>query len=185
MEANEGFIPPHGGYQKLITYRKEIIYDGTVLFTKRFLNQYDRTVDQMVQAARSGKQNIAEGSIFSATSKELEINLTNAARASLEELKLDYFDFLRTRKLTIWDKKHRLYKRFAEINRIPNATYATFQKAIEHEDPEICANSLACLSNIVSYLLARQISVLEKEFLKEGGLKERMYRSRKNWWKRQ
>src|SRR5271157_3350032 len=100
MEKNmsEGFIPIHGGYRNLITYRKaEIIYDGTIYFTKRFFQKYDRTIDQMVQAARSGKQNIAEASMASATSKETEIKLTNIARASLEELLADYRDFLRVR----------------------------------------------------------------------------------------
>jgi four helix bundle protein len=90
----DGFIPPHGGYRKLITFQKsEIIYDGTVYFTKRFFNKYDRTIDQMVQAGRSGKQNIAEAGMASATSKEMEIKLTNVARASLEELMIDYEDF--------------------------------------------------------------------------------------------
>ncbi|MGH2565220.1 MAG: four helix bundle protein [Ginsengibacter sp.] len=91
---NEGFIPVHGGYRKLITYQKaEIIYDGSVYFCHRFFQKYDRTIDQMVQAARSGKQNIAEASMASATSKETEIKLTNVARASLEELLIDYEDF--------------------------------------------------------------------------------------------
>lgn len=99
----EGFIPDHGGYRNLFSYLKaEIIFDGTVYFTDRFFNKYDRTIGQMVQAARSGKQNIAEGSIASATSKETERKLTNVARASLEELQLDYEDFLRIRKLPIW-----------------------------------------------------------------------------------
>jgi four helix bundle protein len=85
----DGFIPLHGGYRNLITYQKaEIIYDGTVYFTNRLFKKYDRTIDQMVQAARSGKQNIAEASMASGTSKETEIKLTNVARASLEELKL-------------------------------------------------------------------------------------------------
>src|SRR5690606_39103847 len=113
----EGFIPKHGGYQKLITYQKaEIIYDGTVYFTKRFFTKYDRTIDQMVQAARSGKQNIAEASMASATSKETEIKLTNVARASLEELLIDYKDFLRTNKLPLWDKEHKLTVRLRELN---------------------------------------------------------------------
>jgi len=86
----EGFIPKHGGYRNLITFQKaEIIYDATVYFTNRFFKKYDRTIDQMVQAARSGKQNIAEASMASATSKETEIKLTNVARASLEELKIE------------------------------------------------------------------------------------------------
>ncbi len=97
-----GIIPTHGGYHNLITYQKsEIIYDGTIYFTNRFFRKYDRTIDQMVQAARSGKQNIVEASMASGTSKEMEIKLTNVARASLEELLIDYEDFLRTNKLPI------------------------------------------------------------------------------------
>ncbi|MBP9186856.1 MAG: four helix bundle suffix domain-containing protein [Bacteroidia bacterium] len=179
QQNKKGFIPTHGGYEKLITYQKsEIIYDGTIYFTKRFFHKYDRTIDQMVQAARSGKQNIVEASMASGTSKEMEIKLTNVARASLEELKIDYKDFLRTNKLPIWDKEHTLTTRFREINKTPNATYQTFQKAIEHEQPEISANSMICLINIVSYLLAQQIKSLEKAFINEGGLKERMYKAR-------
>lgn len=174
-----GFIPPHGGYKNLITYQKsEIIYDGTIYFTKRFFQKYDRTIDQMVQAARSGKQNIVEASMASGTSKEMEIKLTNVARASLEELKIDYQDFLRTNKLPIWDKEHKLTTRFRELNRTPNATYATYKRAIENEQPEICANSMICLINIVSYLLAQQIKSLEMAFMNEGGLKERMTKAR-------
>ena len=176
---NQGFIPTHGGYRKLITFQKaQIIYDGTVYFTKRFFNKYDRTVDQMVQAARSGKQNIAEASVASATSKETEIKLTNVARASLEELMLDYEDFLRTNKYTQWSPTHKLSIRFSELNRTENATYETYIKAIENQDPEICANSLRCLTNIVIYLLKQQIKTLEQEFIKEGGLRERMTKAR-------
>jgi len=175
----EGFIPTHGGYKNLITYQKsEIIYDGTIYFTRRFFQKYDRTIDQMVQAARSGKQNIVEASMASGTSKETEIKLTNVARASLEELKIDYQDFLRTNNLPIWDKGHKLTTRFREINRTPNANYETFKRAIEHEQPEICANSMICLINIVSYLLAQQIKSLEKAFINEGGLRERMTKAR-------
>ena len=175
----EGFIPIHGGYRKLITYQKaEIIYDGTMYFTKRFFTKYDRTIGQMVQAARSGKQNIAEASMASATSKETEIKLTNVARASLEELKIDYEDFLRTNKLKLWDKDHRLTQRFREINRTQNATYETYLKAIENPKPEICANSMICLISIVSYLLSQQMKALEKAFINEGGLRERMTRAR-------
>ena len=121
-DKNEGFIPPHGGYRSLITYQKsEIIYDGTVYFTNRFFKKFDRTIDQMVQAARSGKQNIVEASMASATSKETEIKLTNVARASLEELLIDYEDFLRTHKLQLWGKDHKLTTRFRELNRTPDA----------------------------------------------------------------
>ena len=174
-----GFIPPHGGYRKLITYQKaEIIYDGTIYFTKRFFTKYDRTVDQMVQAARSGKQNIAEASMASATSKETEIKLTNVARASLEELMIDYEDYLRTNKLPKWDRNHKLSVRFTELNKTENATYQTYIKAIENPEPEICANSMICLINIVSWLLKQQIKTLEKEFINNGGLRERMTKAR-------
>ena len=132
----------------------------------------------MVQAARSGKQNIVEASMASGTSTEMEIKLTNVARASLEELKIDFQDFLRTSKLPIWDKEHKLTIRFRALNRTPIATYAVYQKAIEHEQPEICANSMICLISIVSYLLAQQIKSLEKAFINEGGLRERMTKAR-------
>jgi len=175
-----GFIPKHGGYRKLFSYQKaEIIYDGTVYFTNRFYNKYDRTVGQMVQAARSGKQNIAEASLASATSKETEIKLTNVARASLEELQLDYEDFLRTNKLPLWDKEHRLVTRLRELNKsIPNPTYNTFIKAIENESPEICANTMITLIKICTYLLKQQINQLEIAFIKDGGLKEKMTKAR-------
>lgn len=178
-ENTQGFIPPHGGYRKLLTYQKaEIIYDGTVYFTRRFFRQYDRTIDQMVQAARSGKQNIAEASMASATSKETEIKLTNVARASLEELLIDYEDFLRTHKLVIWGKDHKLSLRFRQLNRTPNATYQTFIKAIENPEPEICANAMICLIRITTWLLSKQIQALEKSFVNEGGLRERMTKAR-------
>ena len=180
-QNNEGFLPLHGGYQNLKSYQKaEIIYDGTVYFTNRFFNQYDRTVGQMVQAARSGKQNIVEASVVSGTSKEMEIKLTNVARGSLEELLIDYKDFLRTRKLPLWDKEHKLTVRLRELNKIPDATYETFRKAIENESPEICANAMIGLIKVASYLLDRQIKSLEQTFLQEGGLRERMTKARLN-----
>ena len=168
-----------------MSYQKsEIIYDGTVYFTQRFFHKYDRTIDQMVQAARSGKQNIVEASMASGTSKETEIKLTNVARASLEELKIDYEDFLRTNKLDYWDKEHRLTLRLRELNRTPDANYDTFKKAIEHEEPEICANTMICLIKITSYLLAKQIKSLEITFIKEGGIRERMMKARLDYKKK-
>jgi len=109
-----GFLPSHGHYRKLLSYEKaEVVFDLTYGFCKRFLSRGDRTVDQMIQAARSGKQNIAEGSKASGTSKETEIKLTNVARASLEELLVDYQDFLRTRSQAVWtkDSKEAVYVR--------------------------------------------------------------------------
>lgn len=180
-ENTEGFIPMHGGYRNLITFQKaEIIYDGTVYFCRHFFKKYDRTIDQMIQAARSGKQNIAEASMASATSKETEIKLTNVARASLEELLIDYEDYLRTHGLRKWERNDRLSLRFNELNKTPDANYNTFKKAIEHEHPEISANIMCCLINVTPYLLGRQLAALEKAFLNEGGLRERMTRARIN-----
>lgn len=175
----EGFIPPHGGYQQLLSYRKaEIVYDATVYFCARFLDKRDRTYDQMIQAARSGKQNIVEGSMASATSKEFEIKLTNVARASLEELLTDYRDFLRIRHLEEWPKDHPYAQRLRQLNRLPDATYETFRKGIENPDPAICTNVIIGLIKVTSYLLHRQIRQLERAFVEEGGLRERMTRVR-------
>lgn len=175
----DNFIPPHGGYQNLLSFKKaRIVYDGTVWFCNHFLNKRDRTFDQMVQAARSGKQNIVEGSMASATSKEMEIKLTNVARASLEELLEDYRDFLRVRGLEEWPKEHRHTARLRELNRKPDANYETFRKGIENPNPAIAANVMIGLTKLTSYLLDRQIRQLEQAFLKEGGLRERMTRAR-------
>lgn len=174
-----GFIPPHGGYKNLLSYQKaEIVYDATVYFCARFFEKRDRTHDQMIQAARSGKQNIIEGSMASATSKEAEVKLTNVARASLEELLADYRDFLRTRGIPEWKKDHPYALRLRQLNRIPDATYDTFQKGIEHPDPAICANVIIGLIRVASVLLSRQIEKLEKDFVQKGGLRERMTQAR-------
>jgi len=174
-----GFIPPHGGYQKLLSYQKAlIVYDGTVRFCERLLQKRDRTYDQMIQAARSGKQNILEGSEASGTSKEAEIKLTNVARASLEELLEDYRDFLRLRHIPEWTKEHRYTQRLRKLNRQPDANYETFKKGIEHPDPAISANVMIGLIKVTQYLLHRQLRRLEQDFLKDGGLRERMTRAR-------
>ena len=208
-----GFIPKHGNYKKLISYQKSvIIYDCTVIFCKRFFRKYDRTIDQMVQAARSGKQNIIEGSMASGTSKETEIKLTNVARASLEELLEDYQDYLRTGEFEQWDKnseKASYVRRLAagkielpkengscetsiavakatthksqESQKPEEALRLTFVKFFKTRPADICANIAICLINQCTYLLNHQIKNLENEFLKEGGLRERMYNSRKNY----
>ena len=174
-----GFIPAHGGYQQLLSYQKsQIVFDATVYFCNRFLNKRDRTFDQMVQAARSGKQNIVEGSQASGTSKEMEIKLTNVARASLEELLEDYRDFLRTHGLTEWTAEHRYTQRLRVLNRTPGATYDTFRKGIEHADPEICSNVIIGLIKVTTFLLDRQLKKLEQQFLEQGGLREAMTRAR-------
>ncbi len=178
-ENTGSIFPKHGGYRKLLTYQKaEIIYDATVQFTKRFLHKYDRTIGQMVQAARSGKQNIAEASMASTTSKETEIKLTNVARASLEELLIDYQDYLRTNKMVEWSKDHPFAQRFKELSTQSGANYRSLEAALEHADPAICANAVICLIKFTSYLLAKQMQSLEKKFIEEGGLRERMTRVR-------
>lgn len=172
-------LPPHGGYQRLLSYQKsEIVYDATVKFCADLLDKRDRTVDQMVQAARSEKQNIVGGSMASGTSREMEIKLTNVARASLEELLADYRDFLRTHNLEEWPRDHPYVKRLQELNRQPGANYETFQKAVENPDPAIRANAIIGLIKITTFLLDRQIQKQEKVFLKEGGLRENMTRAR-------
>jgi four helix bundle suffix protein len=176
---SERFIPPHGGYENLLSYQKaKIVFDGTVRFCERFLDKRDRTCDQMIQAARSGKQNILEGSQASGTSKETEIKLTNVARASREELLEDYRDFLGLRHLEEWAKEHRYTRRLRELNRRPDADYETFKKGIEHADPAIAANVLIGMIKLTNYLLDRQIQKLEQAFVQEGGLRERMTRAR-------
>jgi four helix bundle suffix protein len=173
------FIPPHGGYEDLLSFQKaRIVYDGTVWFCKHYLERRDRTNDQMVQAARSGKQNILEGSAASGTSKATEIKLTNVARASLEELLEDYRDFLRVRRLEEWTKEHPYTVRLRQLNRQPGANYETFKKGIENFDPAVSANVMIGLIKLTNYLLDQQIRHLEKAFLEEGGMRERMTRAR-------
>lgn len=173
------FIPKHGGYRSLYSYQKaEIVFDAILYFTQKFLKMNDRTIDQMVQAARSGKQNIAEASLASGTSKEMEIKLTNVARASLEELLIDYQDFLRSLGLQEWDKEHPCSLRMAELNKIKDPTYETYRKGIENDNPAICVNVIIDLIKVTTYLLYKQIQRLEQDFLKEGGMRERMTRAR-------
>jgi four helix bundle suffix protein len=176
---SEGFIAPHGGYKRLLSYQKaEIVYDATVYFCDRFVDKRSRTHDQMIQAARSGKQNIIEGSMAAATSKETEIKLTNVARASLEELLADYRDFLRVRGFQEWPKEHAYAVRLRKLNQIQDANYATFRKGIENPDPAVAANVIIGLIRVTSFLLDRQLRYLERAFLKDGGMRERMTRAR-------
>jgi four helix bundle suffix protein len=173
------FIPPHGGYQRLLSYQKaEIVYDATVRFCDRLVPAGDRTRDQMIQAARSGKQNIVEGSQASAMSKQTEIFLTSVARASFEELLGDYRDFLRNHGAAEWSASHPYAQRLRHLNRTPGATYATFRKGVEHSDPVICANVILGLVRATCYLLDRQLRQLEAAFVKNGGIRERMTQAR-------
>jgi four helix bundle suffix protein len=174
-----GFIPPHGGYGNLLSYKKaEIVYDATVYFCDRFVDRRSRTHDQMVQAARSGKQNIIEGSMASGTSKETEIKLTNVARASLEELLADYHDFLRVRKMPLWDKNHPLAQAVRRLGYMSHVSYSSYASHIESSNPETAANTIICLIHQANYLLDQQLRSLEQSFIKEGGLRERMTRAR-------
>lgn len=173
------FIPPHGHYRELLSYQKaEVVYDLTFRFSARHLKRGDRTIDQMVQAARSGKQNIAEGSRASGTSKEMEIKLTNVARASLEELLVDYEDFLRVRDLRVWTKDSPEASYVRKLGKQAPLTYETFREICETRSAEVVANIALCLIHQTNYLLDQQIRRLERDFIKEGGLRERMTRAR-------
>ncbi len=173
------FIPPHAGYHNLLSYQKaQIVYDATVYFCNRFYLRPDRTIDRMVQAARSGKQNIVEGRQASGTSKETEIRLTSVARASFEELLEDYRDFLRVRGLQEWPPGHPYTKRMRELNGQQGADYETFRKGIEHSDPEISANVVMGLIMVTIFLLDRQLEQLEHSFPEEGGVRECMTAAR-------
>jgi four helix bundle suffix protein len=178
-DSCEGFIPPHGGYAGLLAYQKAlIVFEATARFTVRFLEKRDRTVDQMVQAARSGKQNIVEGSKASGTSKQAEIKLINVARSSLEELLEDYKDFLRVRALELWPKDNREALFVRKLGAKKDTSYETYRTYIETRSPEVVANILICLIHQANYLLDQLLRKLEKDFLEEGGLRERMTRAR-------
>jgi four helix bundle suffix protein len=178
---SEGFLPSHGAYENLLSYRKpEILYDLTYGFCCRFLKRKYRTIDQMVQAARSGKQNILEGSRASGTSKETELKLTGIARASLDELLRDYCDFLRTRKLRVWNKDSREALFVRRLGGNPGTTYEDFRQFCETRSAEVVANIAVCLVHQANYLLDQQIRHLEKDFLENGGVRERMSRVRRH-----
>ena len=154
----------------------EIVFDGTVKFCERFVDRFSRTTDQMVQAARSGRQNIAEGSQVSGTSKKTELKLVSVARGSLEELLLDYEDFLRQRELKRWEKdsKEALFVR--KLGKQEDRAYSTYKPYLETRSAEVCANILIHQAN---YLLDQQLKALETDFLEEGGFTERLYNSRR------
>lgn len=186
-------MPRHGGYAKLRSFQTaQLVYDGTCIFCDRFVNKRSRTHDQMVQAARSGVQNIAEGSMASATSKKTELKLTNVARASLEELLLDYQDFLRQRELPLWDKNSpqalAVRGRYAsdksdrsDRSDRSDPSDSSDPYGLRRASPEAAANTLICLINQASFLLGRQLQKLEQSFLTEGGFTERLYRERSNF----
>lgn len=175
---NTTFIPQQGFYRNLRVYRiAEIIYDITYIFTGRFLSRGDRTIDQMVQAARSGKQNIAEGSVAGSTSKETEIKLTNVAKASLQELLIDYEDYLRVRNLHQWSKNEEkaLITRRICMN---NNDSAYFREAVRVRTDETVANIAIILIHQADVLLHRLIERQKSDFLKNGGIREQMTKAR-------
>ena len=188
MNEPEKLIPPHGGYRKLKSFQvAQLAYDVTVRFCDRYIDKRNRTHDQMVQAARSGVQNIAEGSQASGTSKKTELKLTNVARASLEELRLDYEDFLRQRRLTQWQREDaRRAKLIAQRPATADDVAAwarevrstTSTKSMQSTYPEIAANGALALLAVACSLLDRQIAALEKGFVEQGGFTERLYRVR-------
>ena len=169
-----------GDYHNLIAYKKSVvIYDITFFFTQHFLQKGDRTIDQMLQAARSGKQNIAEGNRAAATSTETEIKLTNVAKASLEELLIDYQDYLRTRHKLLWDTSNPRYEKMRAYA-ASELIFDQYHSLLHKYNDEALANLCITLIHQTSFLLYRLLEKQEKNFLKEGGIKERMYQARVN-----
>jgi four helix bundle suffix protein len=185
-------IPEHGGYRTLKSFQiARLLYDVTVRFCDRFIEKRSRTHDQMVQAARSGVQNIAEGSQASGTSKKIELKLTNIARASLEELRLDYEDFLRQRNFSLCpanDPRRRalIAKRCSTANEVASWVRQEYERQSSGQNaasiastlPEIAANAAITLTIVACSLLDRQVHSLAKQFESEGGFTERLYRVR-------
>jgi four helix bundle suffix protein len=180
MDFMDELIPKHGGYRKLKTFQlARLIFDITVRFCDRFIDKRNRTHDQMVQAARSGVQNIAEGSQVSGTSKKSELKLTNVARASLEELGLDYEDFLRQRELVLWDRADPRGRKLIGLRLSTADQFALWVKRQNGSVSEIAANGVLVLLSVTCSLLDRQISAQAAAFQREGGFTERLYRVRK------
>lgn len=181
----EKLIPKHGGYRKLKTFQlSQLVYDITLRFCNKFLGSKTRTHDQMVQAARSGVQNIAEGSQGSGTSKKTELKLTNVARASLEELKLDYQDFLRQRKLNVWEYNDPRGKELIKHRLETADEFAVWAKHMSQthgrDISEMAANGILVLLSVTCTLLDRQIAAQAEAFQRDGGFTERLYRMRKS-----
>jgi len=175
------FLPQHGHYRNLRVYQvSEMIYDITFYFCQKYLQKGDRTVDQMVQAARSGKQNIAEGNQAAATSSETEIKLTNVAKASLEELLDDYEDYLRVRGLQQWAQLHPRYEAMREYAR-SNQIKKDYASQIQKMNDEEIANLCITLIHQAMYMLHKLLETMQDRFVTEGGIKERMLHARLNY----
>ncbi len=178
MSSDKSFLSPRGNYRHLIVYQKaECIYDITFHFAHRFLEKGDRTIDQMVQAARSGKQNIAEGCAASTTSRETEIKLVNVAKASLQELLIDYEDFLRVRNLSQWNSNDQRYQQTRTVTAKHNDS-AYYREAISKRSAETVANIAITLIHQTDTMLGRLIETLKKQFIQQGGIREEMTRAR-------
>jgi restriction system protein len=176
---NEKVIAPHGGYRTLESYKNaEIIYDFTTGFINKYIEKGSRTYGQMEQAARSGKQNIAEGSATSGTSKSSELRLIDVARSSLIELLEDYEDFIRTHKLVCWNMNEPRAQEIRQLAYKPDRTYKTYASYMSN--PESAANAMLTLINQTKYLLDRQLASLEKELMKDGDFNDRLKTQRRN-----
>ena len=193
MDQPHKKLRPSGGYRKTASFQTAtLIYDATYWFCEKFVDSRSRTVDQMVQAARSGRQNIAEGSRCAATSSQTELRLVNVARASLEELLLDYEDYLRHRRLALWAPES---PEASEVRAVPRSfrkdqtdpsdrtdltdlsdeqRWALYRRWLEHDDAAVRANAIICLIHQANYLLDRQIAALEEAFVEEGGYSEQL-----------
>lgn len=175
-----GLIPRHGGYRRLKSFQmSRLIYDITIRFCDRFIKS-SRTHDQMVQAARSGVQNIAEGSQASGTSKQTEIKLTSVARSSLEELALDYEDVIRQSKLQIWEFQDARRNQLLDLKCQTADEFAIWVKNQNGNNLETAANGVLVLINVACYLLDKQLDALAKAFQNEGGFTEKLYKTRIN-----
>lgn len=172
-------IPPHGGYRKLVSFQMaEIVFDYNQEFTEKYIKPTTRTFDQRIQAGRSGKQNIAEASVDSGTSKKSELKLLGVARGSMEELLLDTEDYLRRLGLPLWGKDDPRVKEIRGLAYRSYKTYTTYKSYLD-ASPEIAANCLICLIHQTNFLLDRQLKALSEEFLEKGGFTERLYNARK------
>ena len=172
-------IPPRGDPTTLKSFQKaEVVYDFTYRFAHTFLERGDRTVDQMIQAARSGKKNLLEGSRLGRTSREMEIKLINVAYGSLSELRDDYRDFLCTRDLRLWDKDSKEARFVRELGKRQPQTFDLYREFMETRPPQVLANIAICLISQAMYLIDRQLDRLETDFIEQGGLREKMTRVR-------
>lgn len=176
--SNRPFLPLRGNYRSLIAFQKsECIFDITVLFARKYISRGDRTTDQMIQAARSGKQNIAEGCAASTTSRETEIKLLNVAKASLQELLLDYEDYLRINNLEQWTFGNPRLNKLREICTSNNDS-AYYRQLFDKCTPEMVCNLAITLIHQADVFLRRLIERAKEDFLKEGGIREQMTRGR-------